>query len=45
MKQHSKNQRPSNWDKHTKKQKGPTNNKKYQMFGWLNLGKSKKKSN
>jgi hypothetical protein len=42
MKEHTKNQRPSNHDKHTKKQKGPSNNKKYSMFGWIKLGGKKK---
>ena len=43
MKEHTKNQRPSNWDKHTKKQKGPSNNKKYSLLDWVFLGKKKKK--
>jgi hypothetical protein len=38
MKQHTKNSRPSNWDKHSKKQKSPSNNKKYKMFDFF-LGK------
>ena len=39
MKSHSKNSRPSNWDKHSKKQKGPSNNKKYDLFSFF-LGKN-----
>jgi len=39
MKTHTKNSRPSNWDKHTNSQKGPSNNKKYEKPDWKFLGK------
>jgi hypothetical protein len=46
MKQHTKNSRPSNWDKHSKKQKSPSNNKKYSLFDFFlgkNTGRNKNK--
>lgn len=44
MKEHSKNSRPSNWDKHSKKQKKPSNNKKYSLFEFF-LGKRTGRNN
>lgn len=46
MKEHTTNSRPSNWDKHSKKQKKPSNNKKYSMFDFFlgkNTGRNKNK--
>jgi len=45
MKEHTKNSKPSNWDKHSNKQKNPSNNKKYEKAGWISLGKGRTKNN